>query len=387
MEYPTATLEGQPQEIILQLFEYLPYVSKAYLARTNKALNRKLCAEVRECHANLRAAWRVVNLTKHFHTQNRRHVVDVVDSLVYGEIFGNFIEKLICNDSAQGGQRNSESLPWDSLAFEAAIKERTVLARGVSVGKCLEKLEKGDGQTLFLLALTYMTNLRQIDIPCNFDCRDTVYQAIAMWNSFASNGSIRMDTSALQRAASLHKVAYINIGAANAEDGAELHDLYLLLPLPRLRVLNAFRSHSDDNGRPIEYPNPEAPISRIKHMYLENCAITRTDMGRISTALGAPCTIYHDCGINQSHLCDDDSVMWSRCYVDGEMDLGSAIFKTSERKLTFEVDIECVLDDNKYYEWWSEDTTETPDTNAANTKAFYEICKPYWELYGDGYGS
>lgn len=108
----------------------------------------------------MRRTWRVVNLTHHDNIRNLRYLIEVTKSLLSGEIFGDFVETMICDASLSAPTYSSLGSAYDREAWTRIIKDRPMIRNNVVEEKFLDLLGQGDEYALFSPALSFLANLR-----------------------------------------------------------------------------------------------------------------------------------------------------------------------------------------------------------------------------------
>lgn len=286
-----AQLALLPAEVLLRIFDFLPYVSRSHLARCNKSVHAALQAVVAKEGLDLRRTWRVINVDHYKPTGHLWNVALVLDQLIEGCVFGSFIQKLICCEGVNGGYSRPRSMPLETSTIQATIEQIPFITDNIRGDGFFDALTEGNENAYLPIILAYATDLRQIDVPVGFVDPMIPFDTSAMFKSLARQNSLAANCI---QPSPLHKWSMAFIMAGNGEEGPRLSDLYLLLALPSMRILRASQCHSEE--LPLERYDQDLPLSRIKYIELEDSALIIEDLKTFCEAIGVPCTMYHTWG-------------------------------------------------------------------------------------------
>lgn len=363
----TQKLTSLPHELLLRIVAYLPYMSQVSLAWADKSLYDALRVTVHQQTRQVREAWRVVNMDGY--AGSRRLPLDlyqVVRALLDGDVNPIFVKKLICGENLYN--QLNRSFDEGRSDLERAIISLPWLRNDVNKDTYLDNLVRCDQHSMFTLLLMFFSELQHIELPMDFAKGLGIIDIVSISRYIAKTHS-STTTIITDNHVPLHKLEYALVGAENGEYGCALRDLYLLFPLPSLRILITFVCNSDEDRAPLEeYPKGH-PQSKLQLISFECCAITTTDLETLVQALGMPCTIYHTWEACYSGLYGDESIEWTSCTLDGEIEQDTGLLKPESRTLTIVRD--------------SDDTQEVVDEDR---RRMDKVLQPIWNRYGEGFG-
>lgn len=368
MDHTRIMMNSFPTEIMLRVASYLPYMSQVALVAAGKKFSEALGSTIRRRTQELKETWRVVKVDEQWNPRRRPiHLTQVVDALIRGDINPAFVEKLICGENLD--QSPSQRLDISRVDLEAAFEPMSWLVKDGCKEQYLDMVLNSEENGTLVWALLCLTNLRQIELPADFARVMNVINLRALLRGFANRRHEDIDHDVLKTSLPLQRVEYIFIAPVNNEDGCSLQELYLLFPLPALRILMTQVCNSDESGKPLEpYPS-DMPLSKIQCIVFEDCAITTADLQTIVQALGGPCTIHHSWEACYSPLSDDEDIRWASCRIEGHVDPATDLLTDESRAVTIvRADEEGVAEEQ-------------------SMRMMYTTLKPIWTRYEKGVGS
>lgn len=311
-------IDSLPQEVLLRIVDFLPFTSRCYLALANKPLNTRLQGIVHQQSQELREQWRIVNVEEHYHPGQRYpwNLSQVLTGLVNGDVFGSFIQRLICAEGLNNCLECPHGSNLDKVTIETIVEQNPLINNHVLGSQFLDMLAEGNENACLPLVLSHTNNLRQLGLPPGFAETHDAFDIGSMLKSIACRNARKGTIAALHDPDPLRNLSKVFVAAANGEDGPGLSDLYLLLALPSLRVLHTSQCHSNEDRKPLVPYDPCLPLSKVENFKLDSSAITLSDLKILSQAIGVPCTISHTWEGAYSRLNSDDTIRWFTCKID-----------------------------------------------------------------------